>query len=110
MMYPDLKDKLDILIERIVDLEAIIRKNFYHPDFHGRTSLKQTLPILVPELAYDTLEIADGNSASATFAYLALGKYAEGEEAESVKQNLFEYCKQNTIAMVKLHEKLYEFV
>lgn len=109
MIYPNLKDKLDALIERIVDLEVIIRKNFYHPDFHGSVSIKQTLPALVPELSYDALEIADGNSANAAFAYLALGKYTEGEEAESVKQNLLEYCKQDTLAMVRLHEKLCDY-
>lgn len=110
MMYPDLGDELSALIERIVDLQVIIRKNFYHPHFHGSTSIKQTLPALVPDLSYDELEIADGNSASAAFAYLAMDRYAEGTEAESVKQNLLKYCKQDTIAMVKLHEKLYESI
>ena len=110
MMYSDLSDKISALIERIVDLEVIIRKNFYHPDFHGSTSIKQTLPALVPELSYDALEIADGNSANAAFAYLAMGRYAEGTEAESVKMNLLEYCKQDSLGMVKLHEKLYQFI
>lgn len=106
-LYPKLANKLDSLVERIVDLEAVIRSNFYHPDFHGSTSIKVTLPVMIPEMSYDNLEIADGPSASAAFAYLALGKYKEGIEAENVKRSLLTYCKQDTLAMVRLHQKLY---
>ncbi|GAI23423.1 unnamed protein product, partial [marine sediment metagenome] len=102
-------EELNSLIERIVDLEAIIKRNFYHPDFHGSTSIKCTLPALVPGMSYEGLEIADGDSASATFAFMAWGRYTN-EEIERVKKNLFEYCGQDTLAMVKLHQKLYEFV
>jgi len=67
---PDLADRLDALVERLYDLEAIFKNHFCHPGFHGRTSIKVTLPTLVPELAYSDLEIAEGGSASAAFAYL----------------------------------------
>ncbi|MBA5941913.1 MAG: DUF2779 domain-containing protein [Methanophagales archaeon] len=56
-LYPDLAADLNLLIGRLVDLEAIIKKNFYHPGFHGRTSIKRTLPVLVPEMSYDGLDI-----------------------------------------------------
>ncbi|MFH0811363.1 MAG: DUF2779 domain-containing protein, partial [Pseudomonadota bacterium] len=36
--YPELSSELKGLKRRLVDLEAIIKKNFYHPDFHGSTS------------------------------------------------------------------------
>ena len=107
-LYPDLAKKLNSLIERIIDLEAIIKRNFYHPDFHGSTSIKRTLPALVPEMSYESLEIADGDSASAAFAFMAWGSYREREEIESIERNLLAYCKQDTLAMVKLHEKLCE--
>jgi len=108
-LYPDLSGKLNSLAGRMTDLVAIIQKNYYHPDFHGSASIKVTLPILVPAMSYDNLEIADGDSAMAAFAYLALGKY-EGREAETMKRNLLEYCKQDTRAMVELHKKLSEHV
>jgi len=104
-LYFDLSDRLNALVNRIIDLEAIIRQNFYHPDFHGSTSIKVTLPVLVPEMSYDELQIREGGSASAAFAYLALGKY-EGEEGEKVKRDLLTYCAQDTMAMVRLHENL----
>jgi len=109
-LYPDLLGKLNSLAGRMVDLRAIIGKNYYHPDFHGSTSIKVTLPVLVPGMSYDNLEIADGDSAMVAFAYLALGKYKEAKEIESVRRNLLEYCKQDTLAMVKLHHKLAEYV
>ncbi|GAJ04393.1 unnamed protein product, partial [marine sediment metagenome] len=73
------------------------------------TSIKVTLPVLVPEMSYDNLEIADGDSAMGAFAYLAIGKY-EGREAETMERNLLDYCKQDTLAMVKLHQRLAEYV
>jgi predicted RecB family nuclease len=106
-IYPDLTDKLGALVDRVVDLEAIIRKNFYHPEFHGSTSVKVTLPVLVPGMSYDDFEIAEGDSASAAFAYLAMGKYKSKKEVEEVRANLLEYCAQDTLAMVKLHERLH---
>ena len=60
-------------------------------------------------MSYDNMDIADGDSAMAAFAYLALGKY-QAEEAEAVKTHLLEYCKQDTLAMVELHRKLATYV
>jgi len=108
-LYPDLLSALQYLIDRMIDLEAIIRKHFYHTDFHGSTSIKRTLPVLVPDMSYDGLEIANGDTALTVFALLALGHYEDGE-AEAIKRNLLVYCKQDTLAMVKLHERLAEYV
>jgi len=107
--FPDISWELNSLINRIVDLEAIIRKNFYHPDFHGSTSIKRTLPALVPEMSYEGLEIRNGDEAMATFACLAQGKYGDSEVG-TIKNHLLEYCKQDTLAMVKLHQQLVEYI
>ena len=109
-LYPDLFQKLNSLINRMIDLEAIIRKNYYHLDFHGSTSMKNTLPVLVPDMSYDELEIADGDSAMAAFAYLALGRYKEAREVEFTKRNLLDYCKQDTLAMIRLCQQLVAYV
>ncbi|MGB2769144.1 MAG: DUF2779 domain-containing protein [Candidatus Zixiibacteriota bacterium] len=107
--YPDLRNDLQALASRLVDLAAIIRGNYYHPGFHGSTSIKNTLPVLVPGMSYDALEIADGDSASAEFAFCALGKY-DDQKVELIKEQLLTYCKQDTLAMVKLHERLLALV
>ena len=107
-LFPDLAKDLDAIGQRIIDLEAIIRDNYYHPGFHGRTSVKATLPALV-DMSYKGLKIGDGDSASATFAYMAMGRY-DDEQIEHLKEDLRTYCGQDTLAMVKLHERLYEQV
>jgi hypothetical protein len=109
-LFPDLSDALGATRERIVDLEAIIRRNYYHPDFHGSTSIKMTLPALVPGMSYRGMQISEGDSASAAFAYLAMGIHWKPNDVEEVKHNLLKYCEQDTLAMVKLHEKLADVV
>ena len=64
------------------------------------------LPALVPELSYDDLEINNGSDASTIFYNL------KSEEDELVQKrtriNLLNYCKLDTLAMVKLFEKINE--
>ncbi|MCX6683258.1 MAG: DUF2779 domain-containing protein [Methanoregula sp.] len=105
--FPDLSDDLQSLIDRIVDLEQCI-KCVNHPKFCGRTSIKIVLPVLVPDLSYEGLEIADGDTALVTFAMMAQGKMDTGE-MERKRAALLEYCKRDTLAMVRLHEVLHEF-
>ncbi len=103
--FPDLAPALEALAGRMVDLEAIIRKHFYHPGFRGSTSIKKVLPALVPEMSYAGMEIGDGDTAMAAFAYLAQERYSP-EEEEGVRDDLLTYCAQDTLAMVRLHEAL----
>ncbi len=101
-LFPDLEDSLKKLIERLVDLKGILAKHFYHPDFAGSYSIKKVLPVLVPEMSYEGLDISDGGEAMAVYAWLVKGKY-EGEEVEVVKDSLVEYCSQDTLGMVRVH-------
>jgi len=102
--FPDLSEELQSLIDRIVDLEKCI-KCINHPEFCGRTSIKIVLPVLVPALSYNGLEIADGDTALVTFAKMAQGKM-DTEDMEKNRADLLEYCKMDTLAMVRLHEVL----
>ena len=104
-LFPDLEKSLNCLLDRVVDLHKIIRENYYDPVFYGSTSIKRVLPVVVPELSYDGMNIADGGDAMAVFAYMVKGKYEDGE-IEQTRKDLLEYCKLDTLAMVRLHEKL----
>jgi hypothetical protein len=106
-LYPDLSDSLVALVDRMIDLGTIIRQNYYHPEFHGSISIKVVLPVLVPDMSYDDLEISDGDSASAAFAYLALGRYKSEAEINDVRSDLLNYCARDTMAMVRLYEQLH---
>ncbi|MCC6678271.1 MAG: DUF2779 domain-containing protein [Phycisphaerales bacterium] len=102
---PDLAPGLKGLTARLFDLEAVFRKGYYHPSFRGRTSIKVTLPTLIPDMRYDTLDIGDGGAAVAAFARMVRGQCSPSE-AQLLRKSLLEYCGQDTLAMVKLHEAL----
>lgn len=104
-LFPDLSENLQSLINRIVDLEKFV-KCIQHPQFRGRTSIKVVLPVLVPELSYQGLDITDGDTAMVTFALMAKGTM-ESEEMKNSRAALEEYCMLDTLAMVRLHEELH---
>lgn len=106
--YPEYREELTAAIARLVDLEAIIKQNFYHPEFAGKTSIKKTLPALVPELAYDDLSISEGMSAAAAFMLLLVDE-VPAAEVEQMRQDLLDYCARDSLAMVKLHAQLLRY-
>jgi len=102
---PQYRDDLLRIPNRFKDLCAIIRHYFYHPEFHGSFSLKFVLPVLVPEMRYDTLSIKDGSHAS--FEYLRMiHPDTVSEEKEKIKEDLLVYCSQDTLAMVRIRDQL----
>ena len=73
----------------------------------GRSSIKLVLPTLVPELSYDEMEIAEGQSAALLFGDMYEGKL-EDLTLETARQNLLDYCRMDTLAMVRIVERLRE--
>jgi predicted RecB family nuclease len=106
-LFPDLCEKLNKIAYRIVDLECIIRKNYYDINFCGRFSIKKILSVLVPKMNYKSLKVGNGRDASAAFAFIAMGFY-DDKKAEDMKKNLLKYCAQDTLAMVRIHEFLFD--
>jgi hypothetical protein len=107
--FPELARSLKRLKKRIVDLLPIVRDNVYHPAFGGSFSLKRVLPALVPELGYDDLEVKDGGTAAALLEALLLGGDAiPPAERPEVRRRLMAYCERDTLAMVRLYERLVE--
>ncbi|MDD3053379.1 MAG: DUF2779 domain-containing protein [Endomicrobiia bacterium] len=102
---PHLTKELQSICDRIVDLEAILRINYYDKNFHGRTSIKKVLPVMISDMNYSELEIAEGGVALSAFAYMAMGLY-EQDKIKQTKKNLLEYCKLDTLALVKMHKFL----
>ena len=104
-LFPDLAVRLNRLAMRLADLCEIIRKYYYHRDFHGSYSIKKVLPVLVSDLGYDDLEIGDGGDAMAIYAEMAMGKMDEGEQEEA-RENLLQYNNRDTEGMVRLWDVL----
>ncbi len=61
--------------------------------------------MLVPELSYKDLDIGDGDNAMAAFAFMAQNEISN-KFFSKFRNDLLKYCKLDTFAMVKLHEKL----
>lgn len=99
------KKQLKALLPRLFDLHAVVKNNFYHPAFHGSFSIKKVLPVLVPELSYDGLAVGDGMAAVRAYYKLIGGELSSVEHAQLAK-SLREYCKLDTLAMVRVYDAL----
>ena len=104
--FPTLAPRLMACVEKLVDLEPAVKPgSYYHPSFNGRSSIKATLPVVVTNLSYKGLTIADGDTAIAMFGRMVSGGCTQ-KEAEAIRQDLLAYCSRDTEAMVRLHEEL----
>jgi len=110
---PSREEKLLALNERFVDLIVPFRVGgYYHPDFNGSFSIKSVLPAMFPdddELDYKKLgSIQNGGDAMDTFANLHLLK--DKSKLAAIKKDLLAYCRLDTLAMVRIWEKLHNIV
>ena len=78
---------------------------FCHPKFAGSYSLKDVLPALVPEMSYAGMQVADGQAAGIAWESLVRGGLDRGE-CDRIRKALLDYCGQDTLALVRLLEKL----
>jgi len=96
--------------KRTYDLKEIFSKSLYVDyRFHGSASIKDVLPVLVPELSYKELDIAKGDVAMTKWYDMVYGDLSEGEK-EKIKYDLLTYCKLDTLAMVEIWRKLKEVI
>jgi len=107
-MYPDLSEALLGMNERFFDLLPLARAAYYHPSQMGSWSIKAVLPALVSELSYADLEgVHDGGDAQLAWIKAA---NAKAKERKRIGDQLLEYCKLDTWAMVKIVESLLQKV
>lgn len=106
-MYEELNEDLLKLNERVVDLMDIFSKRFYYQkEMKGSYSIKYVLPALFPndeELDYERLNIKNGSMAMNTFPTLHLKNTSE---IKQIREDLLKYCCLDTLAMVRILEKL----
>lgn len=104
-VLPSRREALLSLIPRLWDLCDVIQKHFYHPDFRGSFSIKKVLPVLVPSLSYDAMEISGGMAAVLAYYRLVSNQLSQ-EERRALRASLVEYCKLDTFAMLAVYEAL----
>ncbi|MBN8459844.1 MAG: DUF2779 domain-containing protein [Verrucomicrobia bacterium] len=89
---------------RIVDLEPIARRRYYHPCQHGSWSLKAVLPALCPDLSYGDLDgVRDGGMAQMAYQE-AVSPSATPEDKHRLARQLLAYCHLDTLALVRMRE------
>ncbi|MDD3466200.1 MAG: DUF2779 domain-containing protein [Campylobacterales bacterium] len=107
--FPDFSERLKSILPNLRDLMVPFQKGYYiTPSMNGSYSIKYVLPALVHEMAeaYKVLDgVQNGSEAMNTYTKLATMEVAE---QECTRHALLEYCKLDTLAMVKVHQKLRE--
>jgi hypothetical protein len=92
--------------DRMFDLMTIFSKNYYvDAAFMGSASIKNVLPVLVPELSYKKLNVQKGDQAVERWEKMIDSETSE-DEKKQIAKDLLEYCKLDTMAMVKIYEFL----
>jgi hypothetical protein len=109
-LHPEYKDFLEEMNDNIFDLKTIFSNNYYVDHrFKGSASIKNVLPILIPELNYNSLNIRKGDQASERWEKM-IHQDTNKEEKEKIKEDLLEYCKLDTWAMVRIYKYLIEII
>ena len=110
-MYPDLSYHLMNIHDNVVDFLDPFRAGYYYlPSMEGSFSIKKVLPALFPddpELNYTNLtgSVHNGTQAMTIFPKI---KDMEPDEQIKARQALLEYCHLDTLAMVRIWQKLEE--
>lgn len=117
-LYPEYSAKLLAIRDKSADLLHLLNNNkemymgmrhvdifnYYHKDLSGSYSIKKTLPVLVPKLTYEGMDV--GNGMQAYIAYINYNSdkptfdtlKTKAERREALKR----YCQQDTWAMVEI--------
>jgi hypothetical protein len=92
------------------DLRDIFSKLHYvDAAFRGGTSIKDILPVMVPELSYDGMAIKEGTAASEQWWAMTAPGMAADERA-AIADALRAYCKLDSYAMYAVWKKLFRLV
>ena len=107
LLYSDNANFLNSVTKRTIDLEDIFKAGYIDIAFGGSTSIKKVLPILVPELTYEGMSVANVTDAMEAFSKI-IG-LEDNIQKTKLREDMLAYCKLDTLAMVKLYEKMKEF-
>jgi hypothetical protein len=111
-LFPDLSEHLMNIHKNMIDLAKPFQSGAYYcKEMGGSYSIKKVLPALCPndpELDYNTLNlIHKGDEAMKIYATL---HEKPPKEITKIRKALLAYCKLDTLAMIKILDKLYTAV
>ena len=79
-------------------MDVFSKQYYVHKGFKGGTSIKDVLPVLVPELSYDDLAIREGGTASQSWDKITSDETSLAEKSQ-ISRDLKLYCERDTFAM-----------
>lgn len=101
--HPQHAKLLNGFIARLVDLLPVVKDHFYHPAMAGSFSIKKVLPVIAPDLRYDSLdEVQEGTGAQVAYLYAVLDPNTTAQRKADLDAALRRYCRQDTWAMVEV--------
>ena len=111
-LFPDLAEHLMAIRENLRDLMVPFQKQaWYSEAMRGSFSIKYVLPALFPDdpaLDYHNLPTVH-NGSEASDAFARMGDLPP-EEIQTLRAGLLKYCELDTLAMVKLLDRLRDVV
>lgn len=112
-LFPDLAKHLLCIEKNIKDLiDPFKAGHYYLPAMGGSCSIKSVLPALFPnDASFDYHNLSGGvqNGGDAMTIFPLIKNMSEPQKTQTRKA-LLDYCKLDTLAMVKILEKLYDEV
>ena len=111
-MFPDLAGHLSKISESLVDfIEPFNKYQYLVKEMEGKTTIKKVAHALNPgddSLDYSNLPgVKKGNEAMDMFLKL---RDMDPEERDTVREGMLEYCKLDTLSMVRIYEALLDAV
>ena len=103
-MYPQYREALQNINDRMFDLEDIFKEAYTDAAFCGSTSIKKVLPVLCPHLSYKHLAVQDGTQAMEQ--WFAMVEEEDPAEKTRIRNDLLAYCKLDTLAMVEIYNTI----
>ena len=104
-LFPDLAGEIGKHMENVRDLMVPFRRrDVYRWQMRGSYSIKEVLPAMVPDLSYAGMAVADGMAAMQ--AYHDMCAMDPGEELDQLRASMLEYCRLDTLAMVRICNSL----
>lgn len=109
-LFPDLAPHLLAIHDNVRDLMIPFKRgHYYMREMRGSSSIKKVLPALFPndpELDYESLEgVHQGGEAAYAFQHLS---ELSVEDQVITREQLLRYCELDTLAMVRIWERLKE--
>jgi hypothetical protein len=99
---PDLAPQLRLIISRLEDLHPIVKDHYYHPRMKGSWNLKSVIECIAPEMSYTKLdEVRNGMAAQQAYLEMIDPK-TNAIRREDLRNKLLEYCKLDTMAMLRI--------